>query len=99
MDDAPPITESSYLGDIAFDDDIELANLKVPPHSIEAEQAVLGGLMIANNNWDNVADIVNEEDFFRADHRLIFSVISLLANEQQPLDVVTISESLSNQGE
>ena len=55
--------------------------LKLPPHSIEAEQAVLGGLMIDNGTWDQVADLVIEEDFYRKDHRLIFRAIAMLAEE------------------
>ncbi|MDZ7802554.1 MAG: replicative DNA helicase [Thiohalophilus sp.] len=68
--------------------------LKVPPHSIEAEQAVLGGLMIDNSSWDQVADQVTEEDFYRRDHRLIFRAIAALAQESDPCDVVTLSEWL-----
>ncbi|WP_421621771.1 replicative DNA helicase [Alkalilimnicola ehrlichii] len=70
--------------------------LKVPPHSIEAEQAVLGGLMLDNNAWDQVADRVTEEDFYRRDHRLIWRAIATLADEGQPVDAVTISEWLKN---
>lgn len=70
--------------------------LKVPPHSIEAEQAVLGGLMLDNNAWDQVADRVTEEDFYRRDHRLIWRAIATLADEGHPVDAVTISEWLKN---
>ncbi|HEY0635027.1 MAG TPA: DnaB-like helicase N-terminal domain-containing protein, partial [Gammaproteobacteria bacterium] len=73
--------------------------LKVPPHSIEAEQSVLGGLMIDNESWDRVADVVGEEDFYRRDHRLIFRAIRHLAEEAQPFDVVTLAEWLDKQGE
>ncbi len=72
---------------------------KVPPHSLEAEQSVLGGLMLDNNAWDQVADLVAEEDFYRRDHRLIFRAISELANAVTPFDVVTLSEQLSKIGE
>lgn len=64
------------------------------PHSIEAEQAVLGGLMLANEAFDGVASLVNEEDFFRVDHRLIFGTMHHLAASDQPFDVVTLSETL-----
>ncbi len=67
---------------------------KVPPHSIEAEQAILGGLLLDNAAWDSIADMVWEEDFYRRDHRLIFQAISKLSAEGQPLDVVTVSEWL-----
>ena len=68
--------------------------LKVPPHSIEAEQSVLGGLMIDNSSWDQVADQITEEDFYRRDHRLIFRAITALAQENDPCDVITLSEWL-----
>ncbi|MGD8430853.1 MAG: replicative DNA helicase [Ectothiorhodospiraceae bacterium] len=68
--------------------------LKVPPNSIEAEQAVLGGLMVDNGAWDQVADRLAESDFYRRDHRLIFRAIEALAEAGQPMDVVTLSEWL-----
>ena len=70
--------------------------LKVPPHSLQAEQAVLGGLMLDNSTWDTVADHVTEEDFYRRDHRLIFRAIAELAEKNQPLDAVTLSEWLEH---
>lgn len=69
--------------------------LKVPPHSIEAEQAVLGGLMLDNRAWEQIADRVSEGDFYRRDHRLIFRSIAQLEQDEQPFDVVTLSEELS----
>ncbi|MFZ5592698.1 MAG: replicative DNA helicase [Pseudomonadota bacterium] len=68
--------------------------LKVPPHSVEAEQAVLGGLMLENSAWDQVADLIGEEDFYRRDHRLIFRAIGELAHRNIPFDVITLSEQL-----
>jgi replicative DNA helicase len=68
--------------------------LKVPPHSLQAEQAVLGGLMLDNSAWDTVADCVSEDDFYRRDHRLIFRAIAQLAEKNNPLDAVTLSEWL-----
>ena len=76
-----------------------LANLKLPPHSLEAEQAVLGGLMLDEQAWDRVSDRVKEEDFYRRDHRLIFQAIALLANAGDPRDALTVSETLSRLGE
>lgn len=73
-------------------------DLKIPPHSIEAEQAVLGGLMLDNNAWDQVADRVSERDFYRHDHRQIFRAIGNLADRSQPFDVVTMSEWLESNG-
>jgi replicative DNA helicase len=76
-----------------------LEALKVPPHSIEAEQAVLGGLMLDNGSWDHVADKVSEEDFYRREHRLIFRAISDLAERNDPFDVITLSEWLGSHNE
>jgi len=73
--------------------------LRVPPHSIQAEQAVLGGLMLDNEAWDKIADKVSEEDFYRREHKLIFSAIKLLAQQEQPFDVITLSERLEKTGE
>ncbi|TLY52132.1 MAG: replicative DNA helicase, partial [Gammaproteobacteria bacterium] len=64
----------------------------VPPHSVEAEQAVLGGLMIDPVAWDNVADVITQADFYRPDHQLIFAAIGALAGEGKPCDVVTVSQ-------
>jgi replicative DNA helicase len=75
---------------IATDSD----TLKVPPHSRQAEQAVLGGLMLDNSAWDKVADRVTGDDFYRRDHRLIFQAISRLADSNSPFDAVTLSEWL-----
>ncbi|MBA2491711.1 MAG: replicative DNA helicase [Gammaproteobacteria bacterium] len=70
-------------------------SLKVPPHSLDAEQAVLGGLMLDNNAWDQIADRIGEEDFYLADHRAVFVAIRELADRQQPFDVITLSEHLT----
>src|SRR5690606_23995093 len=78
--------------------DLETAALKVPPHSIEAEQAVLGGLMIDNDAWERVADQVSDGDFYRHDHRLIVRAIHVLAERNMPFDVVTLSEQLDKEG-
>ena len=69
--------------------------LKVPPHSIEAEQAVLGGLMLENSAWDQVADVVTEDDFYRRDHRLIFRAVTELSARSTPFDVITLTEQLA----
>ncbi len=73
-------------------------DLRTPPHSVEAEQAVLGGLMLDRNAWDNVGDVVTADDFFRPDHKLIFESIASLAGEAQPCDPVTVSEHLQRLG-
>lgn len=76
----------------------ELDSLKVPPHSVEAEQAVIGGLMLDNKAWDQVADRVTHKDFYRLDHQLIFESIATLAEKGQPFDVVTLAENLEPRG-
>ncbi len=69
-----------------------IENLKVPPHSIEGEQAVLGGLLLSPRAWDQVADVVTEADFYREDHRLIFRAIHELNDRGKPCDAVTVTE-------
>ncbi len=71
-----------------------IPNPRVPPHSEEAEQAVLGGLMLDNAAWDRVADRITADDFYRHDHRLIFRAVSALADRNAPFDMVTVSEQL-----
>jgi replicative DNA helicase len=73
--------------------------LKVPPQSIDAEQSVLGGLLIDNQRWDAIADKISIDDFYRREHRLIFSAISVLCHENSPADVVTVSERLEQTGD
>ncbi|BDY06542.1 replicative DNA helicase [Ferrimonas sp. YFM] len=73
--------------------------LKIPPHSIEAEQSVLGGLMLNNDVFDQVAERVVKEDFYSRSHQYIFAAMSLLLEGGHPLDLVTVSEELSRQGE
>ena len=85
--------------DYSFYADHAVESLKVPPHSIQAEQSVLGGLMLDNQTWDSVADKVVETDFYRRDHQLIFRAIAQLAEKQDPFDVVTLSEVLEATGE
>ncbi len=78
--------------------DDRLGALRVPPHSIEAEQAVLGGLMLSAQAWDKVADRLVEEDFYRHDHRLIFRAIGQLSERSQPCDAITLGEWFATQG-
>lgn len=73
--------------------------LKVPPNSVEAEQSLLGGLMLDALAWDRVADVIVDEDFYRKDHRLIFRAIADLIEHGSPCDVVTVSEHLDNRNE
>ncbi len=76
--------------------DPQLDSLRIPPHSIEAEQSVLGGLLLDNAAWDKIADFVGADDFYRYDHRLIFQHIVKLINHAKPADVITVFESLSS---
>ncbi|MDI1302486.1 MAG: replicative DNA helicase [bacterium] len=79
--------------------DQAVASLKLPPHSLEAEQSVLGGLMLEETAWDRAAEIISEADFYRRDHRLIFRAIAELANESKPRDALTVSSALNRMGE
>ena len=78
--------------------DLQTAALKVPPHSIEAEQAVLGGVMLDNMAWERVSELLSESDFYRHDHRMIFKALVRLASRNQPFDVVTLAEDLDKEG-
>jgi replicative DNA helicase len=72
--------------------------LKVPPHSIEAEQSVLGGILLAERGFEEVADRLSEEDFYREDHRLLYRAICELNDLGSPLDAVTVTEWFENNG-
>src|SRR5690606_35264070 len=71
-----------------------VAEKNLLPHSIEAEQAVLGGLMLDNKRLDAVLEVISEVDFYREDHRQIFKMMQILPESAQPLDVITLSEEL-----
>ena len=79
--------------------DAALAQLRVPPHSIEAEQSVLGGLLLDNEAWDRIDGKLAEHDFYRDEHRRIFRRIRVLMEQAKPADVVTVAESLDAAGE
>ncbi|MCW8855292.1 MAG: replicative DNA helicase [Gammaproteobacteria bacterium] len=83
-----------YKSDSNFNVADSTRGLKVPPHSIEAEQAVLGGLMLDNRAWEQIADRISEGDLYRKEHRLIFRSIARLEAADIPFDVVTLSEEL-----
>ncbi len=78
--------------------DPQLDYLRVPPHSVEAEQSVLGGLLLDNAAFDRVTDVLNEEDFYRFDHKIIWQHITRLISLARPADVVTVHESLASAG-
>src|SRR6056297_2133949 len=75
-----------------------LTNAKAPPHSNEAEQSVLGALMLSANAWDKIADQVDENDFYRENHRLIFRSMAELFQQGQPVDAVTVTEWFQRHG-
>jgi replicative DNA helicase len=76
--------------------DAQVELIKLPPHSVEAEQSVLGGLLLDNSAWERIADLLGESDFYRADHRLIYRHISKLVEASRPADVITVSESMES---
>ncbi|MDE2457224.1 MAG: replicative DNA helicase, partial [Burkholderiales bacterium] len=78
--------------------DDEVARLRVPPHSVEAEQSVLGGLLLDNLAWDRCVDLLTDSDFYRHEHRLIFSAVGALVNASKPADVITVFEQLQSVG-
>ncbi len=79
--------------------DYDVAQLKLPPHSLEAEQSVLGALMIANDSWDKIADMLTADDFYRPEHRIIFQRMAQLVEANQPIDIVTLPDALTHADE
>jgi replicative DNA helicase len=79
--------------------DDEVARLRVPPHSVEAEQSVLGGLLLDNLAWDRAADVLGDSDFYRHEHRLIYAAIAALVGASKPADVITVFEHLKALGQ
>jgi len=80
-------------------DENQISALKIPPHSIEAEQSILGGLLIDNKAIDRIAGQISASDFYRNDHRIIFTHISKLIDNNDPADIVTVAESLEQNAE
>ena len=78
--------------------DEEVARLRVPPHSTEAEQSVLGGLLLENLAWDKCSDLLTDSDFYRHEHRHIYAAIGSLIASSKPADVITVFEALQSQG-
>ena len=78
--------------------DRQVAQLRIPPHSVEAESSVLGGLLLDNAAWDRVGDLLSVGDFYRYEHRLVFGAIGALVNASKPADVITVFEQLQSQG-
>jgi len=78
--------------------DRQVAQLRIPPHSIEAESSVLGGLLLDNGAWDRMGDLLVDGDFYRYEHKLIYAAIGTLINASKPADVITVFEQLQNLG-
>jgi replicative DNA helicase len=81
-----------------YGQDRQIAQLRIPPHSIEGESSVLGGLLLDNEAWDRVGDILQDADFYRYEHKLIYASIGTLVNGSKPADVITVYEHLQSQG-
>ncbi len=81
-----------------YGQDRQVAQLRIPPHSIEAESSVLGGLLLDNGAWDRVSDLLTDGDFYRYEHRMVFSALGALINASKPADVITVFEQLQSQG-
>ena len=81
-----------------YSEDRQVALLRVPPHSVEAESSVLGGLLLDNGAWDRVGDLVSDSDYYRAEHQQIHAAIAVLINANKPADVITVFEQLQSQG-
>ncbi|MBI3903520.1 MAG: replicative DNA helicase [Nitrosomonadales bacterium] len=79
--------------------DPQLAEIKLPPHSVEAEQSVLGGILLDTTAWDKIADLISEQDFYRFEHRLIWRHIARLTEQAKPVDVITVAEALESNAE
>lgn len=86
------------MDSVKLSSDPQLDYLRVPPHSVEAEQSVLGGLLLDNAAFDRVTDVLNEDDFYRYDHKLIWQHMARLIGLARPADVVTVNESLASAG-
>jgi len=87
------------VSELPYSADGDVARIKMQPHSIEAEQSVLGGLLLSAEAWDAVAETVSPSDFYRPDHRLIFKQIAKLAEASEPVDVITVADKLEASGE
>ena len=81
-----------------YGQDRQVAQLRIPPHSIEAESSVLGGLLLDNGAWDRVSDLLADGDFYRYEHRMVYGAIGALINASKPADVITVFEQLQGQG-
>ena len=92
------MSAASNSFDEGFFHDPQIAQLRIPPHSIEAESSVLGGLLLDNGAWDRVGDLLTEGDFYRYEHKLVYTAIYTLVNASRPADVITVYEQLQTLG-
>jgi len=96
----PPTSYEDYSENtVSMPVDQALESLRVPPHSVQGEQSVLGGLMLNSEAWNEISDKISSEDFYRREHQLIFKAMRALSEADQPLDVVTIAEELERRAE
>jgi replicative DNA helicase len=96
----PPASYEDYSENtVSMPVDQALETLRVPPHSVQGEQSVLGGLMLNSEAWNEISDKIASEDFYRREHQLIFQAMRALSEADQPLDVVTIAEDLERRSE
>ena len=89
----PPLDDTAVITP-----DKQGAQLRIPPHSIESESSVLGGLLLDNNAWDRVGDVLAEDNFYRHEHKLIFAAMASMINAGKPADVITVYEHLQSIG-
>ena len=88
----------SVVDEGGFSPDRQVAQLRIPPNSVEAESSVLGGLLLDNGAWDRVGDLLVDGDFYRYEHKLIYAAVGALINASKPADVITVFEHLQSQG-
>ena len=88
----------SNFDDPRYSADRQIAQLRIPPHSIEGESSVLGGLLLDNGAWDRVGDLLTDVDFYRREHQLVYAAIGKLINATKPADIITVYEELQNAG-
>ncbi|MGH8830663.1 MAG: DnaB-like helicase N-terminal domain-containing protein, partial [Polaromonas sp.] len=88
----------STYDDPGYSADRQIAQLRIPPHSIEGESSVLGGLLLDNGAWDRVGDLLTDQDFYRHEHQFIYAAVGALINASKPADIITVYEHLQNLG-
>ena len=97
--DMPDNDYPADIVDLPYADDPEIASIKMLPHSIEAEQSVLGGLLLSDDAWDLVAELLTFRDFYRPSHQLIYLHMGKLADATEPIDAVTVADALNASGQ